>query len=135
MHRTPSRALELDLPSCAEAPAIARAAINGLCQNLNLHESQLEPLRLLVSELVTNAVKHSQAPSDATIALQVCLRPDGARVAVIDQGHGFIAAPRDPPQSGGGYGLYLVKRIAARWGVDETDGTRVWFELPLSLDN
>ncbi|MGH2833932.1 MAG: ATP-binding protein [Solirubrobacteraceae bacterium] len=135
MNRTPSRAIELDLPTCPEAPAIARAAINGLCQNLNLPESQLESLRLLVSELVTNAVKHSEAPSEATIGLRICLRAEGVRVAVIDQGHGFIPGPCDPPHSGGGYGLYLVKRIAARWGVDEANGTRVWFELPLNASS
>ncbi|MGH2832562.1 MAG: ATP-binding protein [Solirubrobacteraceae bacterium] len=127
--------LELDLPSCVEAPSIARAAINGVCENLDAHESWLESLRLLVSELVTNAVKHSHAPSDATIALHVCLRPDGARVAVIDQGDGFIPAPRDPAQPGGGYGLYLVQKLAARWGIEVAEQTRVWFELPMSLDN
>lgn len=129
MDRTPS--LELDLPACDQAPAIARAAINGVCENLDGHESWVEVLRLLVSELVTNAVKHSRAPTHAPIRLRVCLRPEGARVAVIDQGDGFVPVPRDPAQSSGsGYGLYLVKRLAARWGIEVADDTRVWFELP-----
>ena len=59
------------------------------------------------------------------------------RVEVRDGGGGFDpGTPR--PRSGeeaagyGGYGLFLVERMASRWGVERDDGTLVWFELDLA---
>ena len=43
-----------------------------------------------------------------------------------------LIAQRDPMRTDGGYGLYLVEKVASRWGVDSTSPTKVWFELPLS---
>jgi anti-sigma regulatory factor (Ser/Thr protein kinase) len=87
----------------------------------------LDDLRLLVSELVTNAVVHG-APGEAEpIDLEVTT--DGpVRVDVVDRGAGFAPGPRrsDPL---GGWGLVLVERLADRWGVAEEAGTRVWFEV------
>lgn len=123
--------LEIHLPSGPEAPATARAAITGLCQDLPMVCAQRETLLLLVSELVTNAVRHSQAPPEAMIGLRACLRSERVHIAVTDEGVGFTPAPRDTRRSGG-YGLYLLRKAAARWGVDDVGGTRVWFELPLS---
>ena len=52
------------------------------------------------------------------------------RVEVSDHGEGFTPAPRfgtlDEP---GGFGLFLIGRLADRWGVDTEDGTTVWFVL------
>ena len=48
---------------------------------------------------------------------------------VADPGRGFDPASVTGPREIGGYGLFLVKRIASRWGVDPTDGVNVWFEL------
>ncbi|MCW3020146.1 MAG: hypothetical protein JWN10_2454, partial [Solirubrobacterales bacterium] len=92
---------------------------------------ELGTLTLLVSELVSNAVLHSDAPPASGIVLRAhLLEADAIRVEVIDRGTGFTATPRDdgrPP--GGGYGLFLVEQQATRWGVDCEGGTRVWFEL------
>jgi anti-sigma regulatory factor (Ser/Thr protein kinase) len=85
---------------------------------------------LLVSELVSNAVIHSDAPDASDILLEAHLLDEGAvRVEVVDQGSGFTSLPRDPTQQEGGFGLFLVERQSSRWGVDERGGTRVWFEL------
>jgi anti-sigma regulatory factor (Ser/Thr protein kinase) len=52
------------------------------------------------------------------------------RVEVVDHGNGFSPAPRagelDEP---GGFGLFLVGRLADRWGVETDSATRVWFVL------
>jgi len=51
------------------------------------------------------------------------------RVEVADHGPGFAAAPGRPDAEDiGGRGLFLVDRLADRWGTAE-GGTRVWFEL------
>ena len=86
---------------------------------------------LLVSELVTNAVKYG--PEHGEIRLIVAETDSTMRVTVHDTGAGPLPEmrPRDRlPHEGGGHGLRLVDRVADRWGV-ERGSTRVWFELDL----
>jgi anti-sigma regulatory factor (Ser/Thr protein kinase) len=112
-------------------PTAASAARNAL---LSL-EAQVEPpvlddIRLLVSELVTNAIRHADAPSGGEVALDVSIADSAVRVEVADPGEGFQPEPRDHEMSRpGGWGLYLVDRIADRWGVLSNQMNRVWFEL------
>jgi anti-sigma regulatory factor (Ser/Thr protein kinase) len=123
-------ALRIGLASNREAPTLARAAIVGFFGDSGLTAARLETLTLLVSELMSNAVLHADAPSSSEILL--CARwlsRDAVRVEVVDQGSGFTARPHDRAPHGGGYGLYIVDRQATRWGVDRVGGTRVWFEL------
>lgn len=87
-----------------------------------------DPVELLVSELVTNAVVHVGAD------IRLCLEklPAGVRVRVFDPGEDTIAARRRevPPDSPSGRGLLIVDNVADRWGVQRTDaGKQVWFEL------
>jgi anti-sigma regulatory factor (Ser/Thr protein kinase) len=125
------RSLELELPRDVQAPAVARAAVSGLCHDPDFSPVQYDTLILLVSEVITNAVLHSQGPADAPILLTATVGENAARVAVTDAGHGFTPTPR-ATRAGTGYGLYLVDKAASRWGVDEVGGTSVWFELPLT---
>ena len=120
--------VSLKLESGPEAAAAARAALRAL-------EPKLEPepmndVRLLVSELVTNSVRHAGLEKMQTIELKVKLLPDTVRVEVNDQGTGFTPTPRtDSSEDQSGWGLYLVSRLADRWGVSSDGVTRVWFEL------
>ena len=82
---------------------------------------------LLVSELVTNAVRHSGLPDTARIVLAARLTPDFARIEVRDSGPGFDP---DVRHDGDGFGLRMLDALAARWGVVRDEhGTRVWFEV------
>ena len=90
----------------------------------------LEDATLLVSELVSNAVRH--APREGVPEVELLLKTDDRRVRVVvsDPGAGFIADPRLPTASeSSGWGLYLVDRIADRWGVIAKDRNEVWFEI------
>lgn len=119
-----------------QAPSLARRAVADLTEKGWFPPEELATLTLLVSELVSNAVLHSDAPSASGIVLQAQLLEEGAvRVEVIDRGSGFNATPRDPKRPIGGFGLYLVDKQATRWGVDRKGGTRVWFELAKSPRN
>jgi anti-sigma regulatory factor (Ser/Thr protein kinase) len=118
----------LELQRNVEAPGIARAAVNRICGSLDLSQSEQHTLTLLVSELVSNAVLHSSGPADAPVFLAATVGEDVVQIAVTDAGRGFAPRPQDH-RTGGGYGLYLVDRAASRWGIDQVDGTRVWFEL------
>lgn len=122
--------LQLELHRNVQAPSIARAAVSGLCNDLDLSPSDRHTLMLLVSEVVSNAVLHSQGPLDALILLSAMVGEDTVRIAVTDPGEGFTPTPREPELVGGRYGLYLLDKAATRWGVDQDGGTRVWFELP-----
>jgi anti-sigma regulatory factor (Ser/Thr protein kinase) len=114
--------LSLSLERNVYAPSLARAAVLRL-----IEDSDWTPAR--VSELVSNAVLHSEAAPEMGILLSVLLLDSGViRVEVLDRGAGFTAVPRDPTQEGG-YGLYLVEKEASSWGIERRDGTCVWFEI------
>ena len=90
----------------------------------------LEDATLLVSELVTNAVRHAPQAGFPQVELRLKVEPERVRVVVSDPGGGFDAAPRLPTASeSSGWGLYLVDRIADRWGVITKDRNEVWFEI------
>jgi anti-sigma regulatory factor (Ser/Thr protein kinase) len=126
--------LRLELKRDQNAPAAARAAVSEWCPDLAGDEPRRETLLLLVSELVTNAVLHSQAPAHAPIFISASVEDERVRVEVTDAGKRFTPAAREPPTAHsratiGGYGLYVVDQAASRWGVDRACGTRVWFEV------
>jgi hypothetical protein len=50
-------------------------------------------------------------------------------VDVTDHGDGFAAPAAPTPGRASGWGLFMVDRLADRWGVDTEGTTRVWFEL------
>ena len=89
-------------------------------------------VRLLVSELVTNSVRHADMPPPGTVTVDVSLDARKIHVEVRDSGSGFEPRGRRDGQSkAGGWGLYLVERLADRWGVMRNSFTRVWFEIDL----
>lgn len=112
-------------------PSAASAARNALLAlDERLDGRVLDDIRLLVSELVTNAIRHAEAPSGGEVGLDVSIESGRVRVEVADPGGGFEPQPRDDEMTRpGGWGLYLVDRIADRWGVVRNRMNRVWFEL------
>jgi anti-sigma regulatory factor (Ser/Thr protein kinase) len=121
--------VDVELENSPEAAAAARTALDRLTGRVPA--GRLRDLRLLVSELVTNAVRHAGLDRSDRIRLLVDVREGDVRVEVHDPGRGFtLRAPRPDPARASGWGLYLVDELADRWGVDGAGrGTRVWFEL------
>jgi anti-sigma regulatory factor (Ser/Thr protein kinase) len=119
-------AIRLSLEGGPEAAVNARRALSGLRDELD--NPTLESLRLLVTELVSNAVRHAGA---SNVDLLVVLTRPAVRVEVVDPGPGFDPETRRRNQNqDGGWGLFLVGRLADSWGVARDGaGTRVWFEL------
>jgi anti-sigma regulatory factor (Ser/Thr protein kinase) len=116
--------LEITLDSQPESVARARQVTTQVIDGLN--EQTLEDVRLIVSELVTNAVKHGP---DGQV--KVRLRRDGRMIRgeVEDEGtstFGLRRKIRVGPD--GGLGLHLVETLSDRWGV-EAGSSRVWFEI------
>ena len=122
-------AFESELPPGLDAPGVARRLVADWLGPV-LTESALATTMLLVSEIVTNAVRHGRG----TITLRARLFEDRLWVAVIDQGGGFEgeARKRDIKRRGpGGWGLRIVDAESSRWGIDR-GAAHVWFELERS---
>lgn len=115
----------LTLERSLDAPRAARSHVRTLP---GLTEEQRENATLLVSELVTNAVKYG--PEDGVIKLIVEADAGRTRFTVHDPGAGPLPemVPSENPGPGGGHGLRIVDTMSDRWGV-ERGSTRVWFEL------
>jgi anti-sigma regulatory factor (Ser/Thr protein kinase) len=123
--------LERELPASPEAAREARVALGELAPHVPARH--FDDLRLLVTELVTNSLRHGRLGEGDAIHLVVEMEPRSVRVEVRDPGTGFDApAPRETPDLGAGWGLYLLGRIADRWGINCETSTCVWFEMDLS---
>jgi serine phosphatase RsbU (regulator of sigma subunit)/anti-sigma regulatory factor (Ser/Thr protein kinase) len=87
-------------------------------------------LRLLATELVANAVRHTGV-ANGSLKVKVRLIGDVVQLSVADDGPGFPPPERPvtTPEGPGGWGLYLVDRCAARWGTERGERHRVWLEL------
>jgi serine phosphatase RsbU (regulator of sigma subunit)/anti-sigma regulatory factor (Ser/Thr protein kinase) len=132
-------ALALMLPRTA--PVVAREfkatlhAARDVAGALEPLREQLGPelsadLRLLATELVANAVRHTGVP-EGSVAVRVRLTGDVVHLSVADDGPGFQLPekPLTAPSGPGGWGLYLVDQCAARWGAEHGDRHVVWLEL------
>ena len=117
----------------AGALSRARAAVDRLELPVQYPERGFD-LRLLVSELVANAIKHGRGVG-TSILLSVEQIGTTLRVAVEDAGPPFTPAPteRPAPDATSGRGLYLLTALADRWGVEQRHGNRAWFEIDLTV--
>jgi anti-sigma regulatory factor (Ser/Thr protein kinase) len=117
----------------AAAPGHARAALAAwLARERRGDASFAEVAVLLVSELVTNAIRHGTSAGDGTVRLTAKAAPQGVRIAVQDGGtNGEVRRRTDRRDDDpGGFGLELVATLASDWGVERDDqGTTVWLEL------
>ena len=89
----------------------------------------------MISELVTNSVRHAGLDASEPVQLSVSVEGDTVRVAVRDPGPGFKPppAPSDPAHVGG-WGLVLVEQLAERWGVEhDGEANVVWCELKAAM--
>ena len=127
MCRVESRGLARDIHAPADARRMARHTLGhwGL--------GDLVPdVSLLVSELVTNVVRHARTPATLTL----CVADGVLEVTVGDEAGGLPVSGASGELGSareGGRGLQLVDRIAAEWGVSRDGRSKhVWFRLPVA---
>jgi len=110
---------DMDAPSRARHFTIDTLSAWGV-------ESMTDDAVLLVSELVTNAIKHAGSSS----RLELQLESTRLWIGVMDQGPGEAAIR--PPASDGGWGLRFVEHASTAWGTTrhpDHSGKTVWCEL------
>ncbi len=124
----PGERMTRTLDALPGAVAEARRWAAGVTRGL-LDPDQAQSLRLIVSELVTNALRHGA--DGERIDLAVTPKPEFLCVQVTDDGPGLAPRPRAlDTEEEGGFGLFFVEQLTRRWGVTrENRRTRVWFEL------
>ncbi|MFE5186895.1 SpoIIE family protein phosphatase [Streptomyces sp. NPDC056628] len=106
------------------APGQARRLVRGALAGWGLEELS-DSVELLVSEIVTNAVRYASRP--VTLRL---LRTDVLRCEVGDDVPQLPRLRQARATDEDGRGLYLVNRLARRWGATRlSTGKVVWFEL------
>ena len=123
--------MSFELAGGPYAVTASRLALAGLEDRLD--PNVLFDIRLLVSELVTNCVKHAQIGPEESIVRTIDIHDNHVRVSVVDEGPGF--EPPETPvseaaaEAGSGWGLFLVDQLSDSWGVERQNGATVWFEL------
>src|SRR5947207_14371268 len=124
--------LEFVVPSTIGASRIARRKVSDLRSVVG--DLMYQDMALLLSELVTNSVRHGSLDDAELIHVRVECRPGYVSVEVVDGGTGF-EQPQKPvslpsPGSGQGYGLAILDALSSNWGTTRLDGRmKVWFEL------
>ena len=111
------------------APRAARTAVTDWLARA-VAPRMLEDLRLIVTELVTNSVRHAELRAGDAITVRIRLAEHGLRLEVENPGTaGQIKASRPGARAGGGLGLQLVERLCMSWGVARERDTMVWVEM------
>lgn len=121
---------EIALPTGSAAPGAARMVVAHCLTGL-VSERILRDAKLLVSEIVTNSVRHGEVSDGDIVLVRVYLAADTVRLEIVNRGTAGAVTAREPePRSrGGGFGLNILDRLTASWGVRRNGGTNVWFEM------
>ena len=112
--------------------AVVRTAREATSAVTALPAARLEDLPLLVSEVVTNSVRHGEPAEKEWIRLRVESGEGHVRVEVHAPGEsiGFERSAKAGALRESGWGVYLLEQLADRWGVSSAgNDTCVWFEL------
>ena len=117
----------VDLPATEQAPGTARTVVGALASAWGLADL-VDDARLVVSELVTNAVQH--APGPESFELELVRRAEGLRISLADGSAVRPLVHELDPARPSGRGLAIVQVLSSGWGAeDHHGGKRVWADL------
>jgi serine/threonine-protein kinase RsbW len=122
--------LELTLPARPENVAVARHAIGGFADVVEMPDQTLADVKLAVTEACTNVVVHAYPNADGPMGLRASVEEGILRVVVIDEGRGILPRADSP---GLGLGLPLIATLAESLelgtGTNEETEVRMSFRL------
>jgi two-component sensor histidine kinase len=122
---------EFTFPANEKTPRLARRALDG--QLAYLGPDAESRMRLAMSELVTNAIRHGHLAPGEQVHVTVDLTDERARVEVR-QPTRAEAAIRRQGGAEGGLGLQLIDELVQTWGMEPGPPGVVWFEISASGD-
>jgi anti-sigma regulatory factor (Ser/Thr protein kinase) len=126
------------LPYTASSVGVARRRLIGDLTEAGVYEATACDAGLVLSELISNALRHATPLPGSLIRVSWCLNDDCIEVAVSDGGGATVPMVNKPAANAvGGRGLGIVDRLSLRWGVyarQDGNETTVWAALPLSVD-
>jgi anti-sigma regulatory factor (Ser/Thr protein kinase) len=130
--RSTAHHLAISLAASPDAVPRARAEVTAWLGQNSLDGRLIDDARLLVSELVTNCIRHARLIPDQLLRLTASLRAGMLRLELHDDGTDGTVTRRTPQHhdGAGGFGLDLVAQLSRAWGVERNaHGTTVWLEL------
>jgi anti-sigma regulatory factor (Ser/Thr protein kinase) len=129
--RDPRDMVEAVLPLDVHAPAAARVVVADFLRE-RVAPRLFDTAQLIISELVSNSLRHNAAPFDQAIVIRVALERATWRLEVEDPGGAGVLPPEHERAAGGRLGLNLVQTLSECWGVEHAAerGTRAWAFLP-----
>ena len=118
----------ISLPPSYSAPAMSRRVLDALGDDIG--RQVRDDARLLLTELVTNSIRHAHLRVDDRISVRIRREIAGLLVEVTDPGSGFSVDSRQTARTGG-WGLLLLDQLSQDWGVENHPGrgATVWFRL------
>ena len=121
------------LPFAPSTPGVVRTRLAGFLTVHRASNEVIDDALIVISEMIANAVSHGKPGDDGTIEISWSIKNSLLELSVLDGGEGGSLAPIDfDEDSLSGRGLSIISRVADRWWVDMTKGTRVNAELQLT---
>jgi serine/threonine-protein kinase RsbW len=121
------------LPFAPSTPGIARTRLAAFLTRQGASDEVVDDALIVISEMIANAVSHGVPGHDGAIEISWSINGSLLELSVLDGGVGGHLKPIDfDHDSLSGRGLSIISRVADRWWVDMTAGTRVNAELALT---
>lgn len=121
------------LPFAPSTPGIARTRLAAFLTRQRASSSTIDDALIVISEMIANAVSHGDPGDDGTIEISWSIKGTLLELSVLDAGEGAHLTPVDfNEDSLSGRGLSIISRLADRWWVDMSVGTKVNAELALT---
>ena len=118
-----------DLPLETESARRARELLEPFRNALG--EASFTDLRLLMSELVVEALNAEREAPQRRLEMRVELREDRIHAQISADRAAYRLPSRHPEPGEAGWALYLVRRLSSRWGIRrEPERSLVWLEMP-----
>ncbi len=122
------------LPFVLSTPSVARTKLAAFLTVHRASNAVIDDALIVISEMIANAVRHGVPTPDGMIEISWSINGTLLELSVHDAGVVESLKPVDfDEDSLSGRGLSIINRVADRWWVDMSEGTRVNAELDLSM--